>query len=227
MNLAIFFVAAMFVMFVVVILFIVMHQKSFRNGAVLLVQNGDDPNNSVIVYDKFKIRVNPQTGYREAVFKKKRMATTEPTGKFKFWNWKKKLDDYYTVELRTKQDATKAMTQGAIWFVTHEGNFHPVRIEVPRDEEGRIRLTVIDEENKSYMYDSIRKVKEFKTSDKDKMMQAILMGGTVVIVAAILIFTLVYTNNSLAENIATICREVGSQVTNSGLVDQVQGVVGA
>lgn len=227
MNLALLFVGAFLLAITVFVVLVMLHRRSFKHGATILVQNGDDPNNCVLVNDRFRVRKDDASGYLLAEFKKLRKKTTAPSNDRKLWFWKKNLDDYYQVTLKTEQQARKFMTQGAIFFMTSEGEFHPVKVNVPRDGDGRIDLQVINEDKKAFIYHSIRRQKDFQRTDKDKIIQAVLMGGTMVIIAALMIFSIVYLNNTLSETIAGVCREVSNVGVGNGLVDQVQGVVGA
>lgn len=198
---------------ILLLFFLILYRKSFKHKAIILRPTGDGDSH-IVIEDKFKTVYNTEKKLHLLVFRKMfKHKILSPD--FKNWLrvWKGDATQYNNLAGLSDQQLKQMLQFGAIFFQPTEGELKPVVVE-----KGKLR--VLDQDNRAFIIDDIRAQQQFKNRNKDKIINALLMGGTVLVVGVVLVFFVIYFDKMMSHNIAAVCsgaRDVASQ----SLVDVV------
>lgn len=184
----------------IVIFFIVMHNKSFKNKTIIARQTGTDTNDVIWVPDKF--RVKNKDGFWIIEFKGIKQKTASIAGsnwtKFVAPKYTKKAIGYNSDEWKSK-DLSRLIQRGIFFYETSEGEFHPMSIDFV---EGKgAKFNIISQDNKQFL---INEIKDINSLTRNKNKELLLLAGIILacfILAIIFILGIIYLKESAQDSL--------------------------
>lgn len=181
----------------------VLNKKKYQFEALIVGQVGEG---YAIFKDKFRVIPLEDDGFYALEFYHQRdVAMTSPA--YNLWTFFSRKEDNTTVlgedvAKYTSKDIKRMFKRGCVFKKTSEGNLHPVMIT----EEGDLK--VLSQDDRAYAVTRAKKRAERNRTAWDKYAPVIMLVSTVVVCACIFIFSVVYFNITMAENIANVCSGV-------------------
>ncbi len=184
--------------------------------------------------DKFGVKKHVD-GHYELEFKHQRdVETTSPP----YSEWTRVVGEKGTAEMLseidstqagkyTKKDVNRFINRAVAFYKTGEGNVVPFKMELSDHERQKVKLTTFDNNQKAFLKDKYKKEAELGGSKWDKYISVATLGLTFVVCGTIFVFSFIYLNNTMSENIAEVCSGAVS-VARSGAwnITAVPGVGG-
>ena len=197
--------------------FFVLRIKAYKYPAIVLRESGEEDDDYIVLQDKVKVSWDKEQKLRVIYFKSN-VGQKSLMPQFKHWTkFYKGSADEYEQKFITMEDKSfrKRFQQGLIFFQTGDGEVKPCKLT-------KGELSVLDQDNRNFLVEDLRLQQRFITSNKDKIINALLMGGTIVIVGVVLMFFIVYFDKIMSHNIAAVCQGV----KEAGNTNIIQGIVG-
>lgn len=221
-------------LFLFVVAIVMLFRKNhFKYDAIIVAEVGGG------IYwflDKFGVKKHPD-GHYELDFKHQRdVETTSPP----YSEWTRIIGEKGTQEMLaelekakknakaayTKKDINRFINRGVAFYKTGEGNIVPFKMELSDDEREKVKLTTFDNNQKAFLKDKYKKEAELGGSKWDKYLPTITFIGTLFVCGAIFVFAFIYLNNTMAENIASVCSGAGQAASKGFNISSIPGVGG-
>lgn len=201
--------------FLLLVGLLLLRGRSFKHVGVIAQRLGSNIDDITFIIDKFK--VIKKDGYYTILWKTYGREPS-PSPEFKLWARFFKKPITKDVNKWSRGQIKKLVVRGAFFYQTTEGELKPMTVQATGE------LKVLNQDNRAFIINSIRKNKEFRAKNKDKLIAAAMTVGVVFLLVMLTIVGLIFFNNYMAENIAAVCSGVQS---NPQFLQQVQGIVGA
>jgi len=201
--------------FILTLLIILFDRKSYKFKAMVFVPTGEDPNDGIWVDDRFKTR--KQKGHVQVRFLKNRGKCYSPDHRF----WNKHLKKNKTLPPTADgegwanvndPDFRKHLVRGAIFRKVSEDEYKVCKF----DDVGSFK--VIDHDSRELIIDDIEREKELSTTWRERLLQAGVWLGSMVLIAALLITLFVLTTKFAAEQSAQIVGVAKQAITQQAAV---------
>lgn len=199
-----------FVLFVV-FLVVLFDRKSYKFKAMVFVPTGEDPNDGLWVEDRFKTRKHK--GNVQVRFLKNRGKCYSPDHRFwhKYLKKNKEVPDEGWANIND-QDVRKHLVRGAIFYKVSDDEYKVVKFE----KAGNFK--VIDHDSRELIIDDIEREKELSTTWRERLLQAGVWLGSLLVIAMLLIALFVLTTKFAGEQSAQIVEAAKGAIAQAGTV---------